>query len=216
MGEEQMPPIIVNKEEKRTGILKAAQVIFARKGFHKATIAEIAVEAGIGKGTVYEYFPDKRQLFRGCIKLFMNEVQAEVEKDLAAISDPVARIRNYINAIFKGYLKQSDNMELILIFWAEAVQSHEIVWRDIMMEVFEEVNAWLETTIQQGIAAGVFRQLDTKSFSSIIIAAMDGLMFQWIMYRGRMDIGGAGEKLADMAVYLLQENNKRVLFPFVW
>lgn len=44
-------------------ILKAAAYVFAQKGFHKATIEEIAEEAGVGKGTVYEYFTNKDSLF---------------------------------------------------------------------------------------------------------------------------------------------------------
>jgi TetR/AcrR family fatty acid metabolism transcriptional regulator len=211
-----MAPIVIDKEAKRKQILKAAQTVFARNGYHKATIAQIAAEAEIGKGTVYEYFPDKRELFRGCIKLFMSEIEFELERELASITDPSARIRTFITSLFKEYIKQSDRMELMLIFWAEAVQSQEIAWRDITIEAYNSLGAWMDATIQQGIAAGLFRRIDTKSFSSIILGAMDGLMFQWIMYRGKMDLEGMSEKLADMAVYLLQENNKRVLFPFIW
>jgi hypothetical protein len=125
-------------------------------------------------------------------------------------------LRNYIQGMFRGYLKHSDNMEFLLIFWAEAVQNHEVVWRDLMMEAYDRVGRWLDEIIGRGMESGVFRRVDTKSITSIIIAAMDGLAFQWVIYRGDFDVVAAGKKLADMAIYLLQSDRKQVLFPFVW
>lgn len=50
--------------DKRQRILMAAARVFAERGFHQATVADIAVEAGVGKGTIYEYFSSKEELFR--------------------------------------------------------------------------------------------------------------------------------------------------------
>ncbi len=48
--------------DKREGILRAAEKIFARKEFAKAKMTDIARQAGVGDGTVYEYFPSKELL----------------------------------------------------------------------------------------------------------------------------------------------------------
>ncbi len=50
--------------DKRRQILAAAVAVFADKGFHRARIADIAAAAGVGKGTIYEYFPSKKELFQ--------------------------------------------------------------------------------------------------------------------------------------------------------
>ena len=47
---------------RRAQILKAATRIFAQKGFHRATIKEIAREAGLADGTIYLYFENKNAL----------------------------------------------------------------------------------------------------------------------------------------------------------
>lgn len=54
--------------DKRTQILKAAVAVFSRHGFHQARVEEIAQEAGVGKGTVYEYFESKRHLFEEMVR----------------------------------------------------------------------------------------------------------------------------------------------------
>ena len=49
---------------KRQRIINGAIAVFSRKGFYKATIEEIAEQADVGKGTVYEYFSSKKELFQ--------------------------------------------------------------------------------------------------------------------------------------------------------
>ncbi len=52
-----------NQRGKEKEILKAATIVFSDKGFHNANMGEIAQRAGIGKGTIYEYFKNKEDLF---------------------------------------------------------------------------------------------------------------------------------------------------------
>jgi len=67
-------------------ILEAAIKVFACKGFHNAKIEEIANEAGIGKGTIYEYFGSKQDLFQEMIKyihkLYLEKFTANLEKNI--------------------------------------------------------------------------------------------------------------------------------------
>lgn len=58
------------REERRQNILEAATRIFALRGFEGATVAEIAREAGIAKGTIYLYFKSKDKIFRAIIEEF--------------------------------------------------------------------------------------------------------------------------------------------------
>lgn len=52
-------PKVVDREEMQNGILDAAMQVYARKGYHMATIADVAQQAGLGKGTLYLYFKNK-------------------------------------------------------------------------------------------------------------------------------------------------------------
>ena len=51
------------KAERRNEILVAARDVFARKGYHQATIDDIVKAAGVARGTYYLYFEDKRAVF---------------------------------------------------------------------------------------------------------------------------------------------------------
>lgn len=59
------------KADKRELILEAAAQIFGEKGFHSATVEEIAKEAGVGKGTIYQYFDSKSEIFNELHRWFI-------------------------------------------------------------------------------------------------------------------------------------------------
>lgn len=53
---------------RRQEILESAKEVFGEKGFHRAKMGEIAANAGIGKGTIYEYFSSKKELYEEMLK----------------------------------------------------------------------------------------------------------------------------------------------------
>ena len=56
-------PKIVNKQEKRSRLVHAAIPIFAKSTFREAKMNDVAISADVGKGTLYEYFDSKDELF---------------------------------------------------------------------------------------------------------------------------------------------------------
>jgi len=73
--------------------MDAAFLLFNQKGFHETTMAEIAVAAGIAKGTVYLYFPSKEQLYAEMTKREFGRFLDELKQKLAAAADPEERLR---------------------------------------------------------------------------------------------------------------------------
>lgn len=78
MGAKKLPPQRV--EARRAQIIEAATLVFARHGYAVAQVADIAKALGIGHGTVYRYFKDKRALF-----------QSVVEHGLAQVAEILSR-----------------------------------------------------------------------------------------------------------------------------
>ena len=77
------------KEDKRRAILDAAMGVFSRKGYHAASIQEIAEEAGVAKGSVYLYFKSKDELAlfalqHACEQIAQRVKEAALERGLPA------------------------------------------------------------------------------------------------------------------------------------
>ncbi|WP_201025162.1 TetR family transcriptional regulator [Desulfitobacterium hafniense] len=84
----------VGKEEKRIEILKAALKVISGVGFEGAKMEDIAKEAGVGKGTIYEYFDSKNALFLEMIHYCTKCFQEGLLKTLAEGEDMLGKIRN--------------------------------------------------------------------------------------------------------------------------
>jgi len=82
-----MMAIIVNKEEKRKNIALSCRELLLKHGIDKLTISQIAQTAGVGKGTIYEYFENKEDIVFEIITTFIVEHEKKLEEiSLADIS----------------------------------------------------------------------------------------------------------------------------------
>ncbi|MEJ5348324.1 MAG: TetR/AcrR family transcriptional regulator [Desulfosoma sp.] len=89
----------------RERILIAAQEVFSHKGFHQATMDEIAERAEVGKGTIYRHFPSKENLFHQLVQIRLKELEAEAERVLDSEDDVLSMIEKYLYIYFAFFDK---------------------------------------------------------------------------------------------------------------
>jgi len=84
-------PALIRKGRKFDQVLDGARAVFLRDGFERASVDDIAREAGVSKATLYSYFPDKRLLF---MEIAAAECRRQVTEAEALIDDaaPVAQV----------------------------------------------------------------------------------------------------------------------------
>jgi AcrR family transcriptional regulator len=85
----------VVSEFRRTAIIDAARSVFARKGFARGIIDEIADEAGIAKGTVYLYFHSKKQIYKAVLDQDMEFVKRSTLERIDAAQNLKDKIREF-------------------------------------------------------------------------------------------------------------------------
>lgn len=83
----------------REAILDAATRVFGRLGFHAAKMADIAAEAGVAAGTVYNYFKNKDEVFRSMLERGQDIVYERIIAH-QGISDPLERLRAWTHTVF--------------------------------------------------------------------------------------------------------------------
>ena len=82
----------VLSEFRRSELLVAARAIFSKKGFHEATIDDVAEAAQVAKGTVYLYYKSKRDLYLEALRYGIESLNRELEELLDAVGlDAVER-----------------------------------------------------------------------------------------------------------------------------
>jgi len=105
-----------DKEERRAEILAAAKKVFARKGYHATTIAEIAKTAKLSYGSIYWYFDSKDALFHELMESEGQALRRHVTEGLATPSPgaPDAPFRAAVRATFEFF--ESDRALVKLLF----------------------------------------------------------------------------------------------------
>jgi AcrR family transcriptional regulator len=77
-------------------ILAAARKVFATKGFRDATVDDIAAEAGIAKGTVYLYYPSKKEMYLAALKQGLEELRQRTGAAMHAAVGAHAKLRAFV------------------------------------------------------------------------------------------------------------------------
>lgn len=81
-------------------IVEAAARLFAVQRFHEVRMEDLAAEAEVGKGTIYRYFHDKEDLYRGLIATAAEQILQEVDRRVAGVECPRAKLEAILKAAF--------------------------------------------------------------------------------------------------------------------
>ena len=108
------PPDAELQERRRAEILDAATHVFSKHGFAAADVQEIADKIGVGKGTVYRYFPSKEELFLAAVDHGMRQLKNAVDATVACVEPPLARIAEGIRAYLTFFDEHPEVVELLI------------------------------------------------------------------------------------------------------
>lgn len=156
---------------KRQAILLASAQVFATKGYHNTRMEEIAVVAGIGKGTIYEYFDSKLQLFQalleGSLKYYYDKVD-NLELEQISFQE---RIYLMLMAHFNFC---RDNQELMrVIFWDTEFFDQEL--KEWAYSQRKDKEKRLIGIIRQGMDQGELAPGDPRIVAVVIMGIMGSM-----------------------------------------
>jgi len=175
-------PKIVDRDKKRAEILHAAMKVFAAQGIHNFRMIDIAVEAGVGKGTLYEYFPSKDDLIISCFHQFFEDYQAHAEQVQTRPDDPADKIRQFIKLSFDFFRDQKERLDIVFDLYAAGLpRRNGRPLLDGMDDAYRGLIAEVEAMITDGIERKIFRPVNARLAASQLLALLDGLTFQAAM-----------------------------------
>ncbi|QID16959.1 TetR/AcrR family transcriptional regulator [Nitrogeniibacter mangrovi] len=171
-NEAQRPAARRRRKEARPQELTAAALsLFVEKGFAATRLDEVAARAGVSKGTLYLYFDSKEALFLAVIREGILPVLDEGRRMLAEhADDPVAALRAYIRGWW-SMLGDTPYGGVPKLMMSEAQNFPEVA-NFYLTEVIQPGRALLQEIIERGVAGGVFRPVDSKLITHILMAPM--------------------------------------------
>ena len=173
-----MSPKIVDKDEKRRQIAFAAIKLFGETGFERARIDDVAKEAGVGKGTIYEYFKDKDALIKGAFEVLMSDLFGDMMEidftkssldSLRDLSWSTVRAMNELGGTYVFFVEY-------LLYSARAGEYH------FLDEILKGFRGFVASILKEGKKRGEIRpEIDPEKTAAAFAAWFDGAVFHWMI-----------------------------------
>lgn len=165
-----------NRKSKRDTIIFSALEIFERDGFHKAKVEDIAKGANVGKGTIYEYFDSKKDLFFQMVKN-MIDIYFEMIKQIADEKiDPITKFKKLIKLQIELTRKHGNLGHVIQV---EVIKSG--MKKDLKVVFFEFRKKQIELVqkiLDEGIETGLFKKGNTYMAALFFIGGINQFAFE--------------------------------------
>jgi AcrR family transcriptional regulator len=175
-------------------IITAGRSIFARYGFTKTTMDDIAHAARKGKSSLYHYFKSKEEIFQSVIEKEAGELKVEIESAIAQEVDPQKQLHAYILTRMQALHRLAN---LYTTFQKEYLESHRFIEELRQQYDQYEINMFKQI-LRSGVAAGIFqlRDLDLTAYAMMI--AMKGLEYQWAIAKDQQFIEKSVDSLLEV------------------
>jgi TetR/AcrR family fatty acid metabolism transcriptional regulator len=166
---------------RREEIIQAALAAYSEKGLFNTRIEEVALVAGIGKGTVYEYFRSKEELMAAAIRYDMEELARLVKEKI----DQESNVRDKINVMmetvmyhrqqscYKGFDMNPSSIGDSMKELQSLLMEQNTTWRD-----------WLEEIVDLGVERGEIRWVDPQ----VLLGAIMGAVMNVVQPFGNSDL----------------------------
>jgi TetR/AcrR family fatty acid metabolism transcriptional regulator len=172
-----------NKSDKRTidkrmVILDAALRTFVKRGYPETKVAEIASEAKVAEGTIYNYFPSKEDLLLALFDEKWNAIIHEVKSKINRLDDPNKKLKAIFSSVVRMFRK---NRQLAEIFMIDIKQSSIFLNNYTINRIVEFLDL-IEEILEEGKRKGMYRKdLNTRVAKMIIFGAAQGILLSWVL-----------------------------------
>jgi AcrR family transcriptional regulator len=156
------------RDARRSRILGAAARVFARSSFEQASMDEIAAEAGVGKPTLYRYFPSKDALFVAVFEHALDDLEGRLDRVLEREASATARLAGLVAEIIPTFRQHLVSLRFLGDSAAEADRSKRRIFR----ERRKRIGLYLARAVDDGIQHGEIRAIDGAKVAQIVIGML--------------------------------------------
>lgn len=165
-------------ELRKERIIDTARRIFAEKGVHAATVSEIAQEAKVSEGTIYEHFSNKENLLFHIPEHFTQRRQRIGVYHLKLIQGAANKLRAYAYIYTELFHENPDYATIVLLYLKGNANFRQTPGYQAIRNWFR----FLTEIINEGIESGEFRpNVDAYIVRALIMGAIDQVTVNWLM-----------------------------------
>jgi len=183
----------MRSDDRQRQILACAKRVFARRGFHAANISHICAEAGIGRGTLYQYFENKKAVFTALIRQVLDRVQAEVGAPREPFPPPETLRRRHVVRWAAGELRRLfqivfEDEPTLRIILREAV-GLDVDVEKLLGEIDDALISLVAADLSASQEAGYVRtDLDPRLTATLMVGGVEKLALSELRSAAPIDL----------------------------
>lgn len=200
----------IQTENKKQLILKVATEVFAEKGFNEATISQIAQEAKIAEGSIYDYFKNKEDLLFSIPEERMENFLSGIHESLEGVKGALNKIRKIIWYHLNFYEKNKDYVVILL----QNIQKNPRFNSTRAYRLIREFSKLVVQIIEEGKKEGLIRtDIDSRLLRDAILGAIEHITIRGSILGRLPTLTGAAETLYDFFASGIQPQSSAVTLP---
>jgi AcrR family transcriptional regulator len=157
-------------EERPKQILDAALAVFAERGLAAARLEDIATRAGVSKGTIYLYFANKEDLFRGVVRDTVIAFIERGEARFAAERDPILALDTWMEGHWRWI--RSEAFPAMQRLVSSELRDFPDLYEFYAVEVVGRAHRLICEILERGMETGVFRRMEPLVAARMLNALM--------------------------------------------
>ena len=168
------------RQEHVRHILNVAGEMFAKRGFFKVTMKDIAERAEFALGTVYSFFKGKQNLYQQAIEQKVDELVASVSDATSSETSPVLIIKGFIEAKLRFFY---DNLDFVRLYFVEMHGPPLYGERALSFALEDKYRALLDrvsNALERGMSDGIFAKASPKALATAIDGQTSAIVFSWL------------------------------------
>ncbi len=181
---------------RRQQIVETAIQTIATEGFGQASLAQIARKAGISKGVISYHFAGKEALIEEILQNLLERPAAFIKERVDRHEGSLDRLRAYVEANFDFMKANREHYVALVDLWGRRGSSGDA--GQFNSEAYEPSRHYLANLLETGRARGEIRELPARTTASLIQAAIDGVMLQWVFDEHAVDFDACRDEVLDM------------------
>jgi len=166
---------------RRAEILDKAEKVFATRGFHNVTMAEIANASGFSIGSLYQFFEGKENLYTTMISEKLDLMYAEVRRKTNAAEGIINKIETLVDAHLKFIENNMDFCRLFIKGETAALSEAMTSLREKLIDDYFKHIAFIENLLKEGIESGLLRALPPHDMALSLFHLIRASSIEWML-----------------------------------
>ena len=192
-------------KDKLPAIIDAALEVFAEKGFHNATIAEIARKAHVSEATVYEYCGSKEDLLFSIPEEITRSSVERVESILPFIKGAENRLRAVVYGYYQVYRDNPQYSSLVLL----DLKHNRKFMQTEGYHMVRKAAGILLGVIKEGIESGEFKSdIDPQLVRSMVLGTIEHVFFRWHLMERQEELPDFVDRVMDIIMGGIREPDR--------